>query len=386
MRDFAADLVAAASRLDQKPALVGASLGGLAGLIAAGELAPGSFASLTLVDIAPRMEPSGVMRVVGFMEEHVDSGFASPEEAADVIARYMPHRPKRGASDGLKNYLRQKSDGRFYWHWDPVFIRNIMSARQGDPDSQERQSAMLSQAAANLTLPLHLIRGGSSFRRGRFASATTRPPCRIHRYCRCHAHGRGRCERCLLRRYRRFPTNPSLLRYGSTTGDEGAMIDRERLQEMLNIAPFHRWLGLEIATCSDQGIAITMPWREEIVSNPMIGSAHGGILASLVDLTGLYTLLAGGVAARATADLHVDYHRPATSGPLTAHGQIVKIGRQISVAETRVLEPDDKLVASGRGAYFSSTGSLDQRGGTIDLEQALATQGPATSAARSTPA
>jgi pimeloyl-ACP methyl ester carboxylesterase len=99
MRDFAADLVAAASRLDQKPALVGASLGGLAGLIAAGELAPGSFASLTLVDIAPRMEPSGVMRVVGFMEEHVDSGFASPEEAADVIARYMPHRPRRGASE-----------------------------------------------------------------------------------------------------------------------------------------------------------------------------------------------------------------------------------------------------------------------------------------------
>ncbi len=64
----------------------------------------------------------------------------------------------------------------------------------------------------------------------------------------------------------------------------------------------------------------------------------------------------------------------------------MKIGRQISVAETRVLEPDGKLVASGRGAYFSSTGSIDQRGGTIDLEQALATQGPATSAARSTPA
>ena len=79
-----------------------------------------------------------------------------------MIARYMPHRPRRGASDGLKNYLRQKPDGRFYWHWDPVFIRNIMSARQGDPDSQERQSAMLSQAAANLTLPLHLIRGASS--------------------------------------------------------------------------------------------------------------------------------------------------------------------------------------------------------------------------------
>ena len=161
MHDFAADLVAAASRLDQKPALVGASLGGLAGMIAEGDLAPGSFASLTLVDIAPRMEPSGVTRVVGFMEEHVDRGFASPEEAADVIARYMPHRPKRRSSDGLKSYLRQKADGRFYWHWDPAFIRN-MAVKRSAPDSHERQSEMLSQAAANLTLPLHLIRGASS--------------------------------------------------------------------------------------------------------------------------------------------------------------------------------------------------------------------------------
>ncbi|GGD86926.1 thioesterase [Tsuneonella deserti] len=131
------------------------------------------------------------------------------------------------------------------------------------------------------------------------------------------------------------------------------MIDQERLEQMLHLAPFHRWLGLEISTCSEQGIEITMPWRDEIVSNPVVGSAHGGVLASLVDLTGLYTLLAAGAPAKATADLHVDYHRPATSGPLIAHGQVVKLGRQISVAETRVLGPDGKLVASGRGAYFS---------------------------------
>ena len=55
IRDFAADLVALASGMDRKPALVGASLGGLAGLLAEGELAHGSFESLTLVDIAPRM-------------------------------------------------------------------------------------------------------------------------------------------------------------------------------------------------------------------------------------------------------------------------------------------------------------------------------------------
>lgn len=162
IRHFAADLVTVASQLNRKPALVGASLGGLAGLIAEGELAPGIFASLTLVDIAPRVEPDGVTRVVSFMEEHVESGFASPEEAAEVIGRYMPHRQKRGASEGLKHYLRQKVDGRFYWHWDPAFIRNITSARSDGPGRQEQQFDALGRAAANLTLPLHIIRGASS--------------------------------------------------------------------------------------------------------------------------------------------------------------------------------------------------------------------------------
>ena len=162
VRDFAADLVAVASRMDRKPALVGASLGGLAGMIAEGDLAPGSFASLTLVDIAPRIDPGGVMRVVSFMQEHVETGFSSPEEAAQVIARYMPHRRKRRAGDGLRHYLRHKEDGRYYWHWDPAFISNMVAAHCSDTAHQEQQVNILYKAAANLTLPLHLIRGGSS--------------------------------------------------------------------------------------------------------------------------------------------------------------------------------------------------------------------------------
>jgi pimeloyl-ACP methyl ester carboxylesterase len=130
--------------------------------MAEGELAPGTFASLTLVDIAPRMEPDGVARVVGFMKEHVDSGFGSPEEAADVIARYLPHRPNRSAGSGLKSYLRQEANGRYYWHWDPVFIRNIVMSRRESTHGQEQQFDALGEAAANLALPLHLIRGASS--------------------------------------------------------------------------------------------------------------------------------------------------------------------------------------------------------------------------------
>lgn len=161
-RDFASDLVAIASTMRRKPALVGASLGGMAGMLAEGELAPGSFASLTLVDIAPQMETSGVNRIVGFMKKHIETGFASPEEASEAIANYMPHRPRRSSGKGLRTYLRRKADGRYYWHWDPAFILGNREVGKRSESRHQRQFETLTQAARNLDLPLHLIRGGSS--------------------------------------------------------------------------------------------------------------------------------------------------------------------------------------------------------------------------------
>src|SRR3546814_18030476 len=106
------------------------------------------------------MEPSGVARVVGFMAAHARDGFASVEEAAQVIADYLPHRPSRKASAGLAHYLRRKDDERFYWHWDPAFIERV--TQPGGGVSSDPGRTGLSAAAARLTLPAHSIRGGSS--------------------------------------------------------------------------------------------------------------------------------------------------------------------------------------------------------------------------------
>ena len=127
----------------------------------------------------------------------------------------------------------------------------------------------------------------------------------------------------------------------------------QELRDLLLLAPFHRWLGLSIAEVGANELVVSMPWRDEIISNPTVGAAHGGIVSALIDLTGLYTVIAMGGAARATADLHVDFHRPAKPGPLRAIGSPVKLGRQISVAATRILAADGTLVASGRGAYVA---------------------------------
>lgn len=154
--DFAADLVSVTRQLPEPPALIGASLGGLAGLLAEGELNPGGLTSLTLVDITPTMRPEGVAHILGFMKAHLTDGFGSPEDAAEAIGDYLPHRPRRTATVSLHRYLRLDEDGRYRWHWDPRFIDAVTQ----DPPSQSAER--FTAAARRLRLPVHLIRGASS--------------------------------------------------------------------------------------------------------------------------------------------------------------------------------------------------------------------------------
>lgn len=153
---FAEDLICVAGQLDRRPALVGASLGGLSGLQAEAISAPGTFSSLTLVDITPHMDVAGVAKIMGFMGAHLDEGFPSLEAAADAIASYLPHRPRPADLSGLAKNLRRRPDGRYRWHWDPRFV--ACASREHDQRSQTGMDAALRR----LELPVHLIRGRMS--------------------------------------------------------------------------------------------------------------------------------------------------------------------------------------------------------------------------------
>lgn len=160
---FADDMACAAGQIREqtgfKPAIVGASLGGLAGLFAAGtEACSDALAALVLVDITPKMKVDGVRRIIGFMSEHSQQGFASVEEAADAISAYLPHRPRPSDLSGLSKNLRQGDDGRLRWHWDPKFI----SSRK-DADNHAREvEAQGFEAARRLKIPVLLVRGRES--------------------------------------------------------------------------------------------------------------------------------------------------------------------------------------------------------------------------------
>src|SRR5262245_60248703 len=100
LEDFVLDLVAVVGPLPQRPVLVGASLGGMAALCAEGEAKAPLLAAVVLVDVTPRLEPQGVVRIVSFMTDRPD-GFASLEEAADAVAAYRQHRARPSDLSGL---------------------------------------------------------------------------------------------------------------------------------------------------------------------------------------------------------------------------------------------------------------------------------------------
>ena len=133
---------------------------------------------------------------------------------------------------------------------------------------------------------------------------------------------------------------------------EIVLIEKTRLQTYLDMSSFQRWLGLTIDGVDDAGLAIRMPWREELISNPAVQSVHGGILASLIDLTGFYTILSRGKIVKSTIDMRADYHRIAKPGTLIAHGKVIKLGSSVSTCDTTVVAEDGSAVASGRGTYM----------------------------------
>jgi len=163
--DIGRDIVALLQRFDQPPAIVGASMGGMASLAAQRTAASQLYSAVILVDITPHFDLEGARRIISFMSGNPD-GFTDLDEAADAIAAYNPHRPRPADSSGLTRVLRRRPDGRWMWRWDPAYVTS-KPGFDSDADStmvshMERTSQIMSEGAQAVNVPMLLVRGGQS--------------------------------------------------------------------------------------------------------------------------------------------------------------------------------------------------------------------------------
>ncbi|PBC35365.1 alpha/beta hydrolase [Rhodococcus sp. ACS1] len=152
---YADDVREICRQVGRPVSLIGASLGGLCSILAAGEEPDIDCAALVLVDVTPRLSVEGRRNVLAFMGAHI-GGFESVDAAAAAVSGYLKHRPKPADASGLRKNLREGSDGRLYWHWDPSFIGSRrIGVEDADADRLER-------ALLGAQVPTLLVRGGIS--------------------------------------------------------------------------------------------------------------------------------------------------------------------------------------------------------------------------------
>lgn len=155
VENFRDDLLSVILQIGKPAALVGASLGGMISLSTVGDERSREFCSaLVMVDIGILPNEDGSNEILKFMSSgHM--GFKSLEDASKAISMFLPYREKPRDLSGLEKNLRLRSDGRYYWHWDPKFIYAMSRDKQG-------YRKRLKNYAQSIYVPTLLIKGALS--------------------------------------------------------------------------------------------------------------------------------------------------------------------------------------------------------------------------------
>lgn len=153
------------------------------------------------------------------------------------------------------------------------------------------------------------------------------------------------------------------------------MNDQMSLKEMLellgdmyeNKMPFDRLLGIRIDSLTPTDIRVKIDMRHELVGNFMRGILHGGVISSVLDLTGgliasveLLKQIEGSPSDEivkrltriGTIDLRVDYLRAGKGDFFTSSGSVLRQGNKVAVIRTEFCNEQDLLIAAGTGTYL----------------------------------
>lgn len=127
---------------------------------------------------------------------------------------------------------------------------------------------------------------------------------------------------------------------------------RQVMEEMI---PFNRWLGVRMTRAESGFARLEIPFREELIGDPLRPALHGGVLSALADAAGggaVWTVIEDERARVSTIDLRIDYLRPAKLERVIAEATVVRVGNRVGVADVKLFQSDpSETIATGKGVY-----------------------------------
>jgi len=122
------------------------------------------------------------------------------------------------------------------------------------------------------------------------------------------------------------------------------------------LIPFNQTLGFKLVEVKQDFASILIPFRPDMIGNPVKRSIHGGVIAAAMDTV-------GGVAGMtsftsfedtlATIDLRIDYLRYGQEKDIICEAYIIKSGSKVIFTRMTAHHKDepDIPIAEGRGVY-----------------------------------
>jgi uncharacterized protein (TIGR00369 family) len=119
--------------------------------------------------------------------------------------------------------------------------------------------------------------------------------------------------------------------------------------------PFNRLLAIEVVQVAVGRVVFAIPFRPELIGDPLRPALHGGVLSALIDACGgaAVWMCVGDEDRVSTIDLRVDYLRPAPLETIESSAEVLRVGSRVGVVSMRVYTRSDPhtTLAEGRGVY-----------------------------------
>ncbi len=86
-----------------------------------------------------------------------------------------------------------------------------------------------------------------------------------------------------------------------------------------------------------------------------LGGVHGGLIATMLDNAGWFTVAPHYENWVATVEFSVRLHAPVSQRGLVATGELQRLGRRMAVARMEVRDEADRLIATGSGTFTDTS-------------------------------
>ena len=133
--------------------------------------------------------------------------------------------------------------------------------------------------------------------------------------------------------------------------------NRPKMVELFKYAPMKKAFGMELHYNQEGSAIFQMPYQEKF--NHTFGSVHGGVLSTLLDNAGWFTVAPYYENWITTVDLQVQFLKTTSNLELRSIGHIIKVGKSISFARMEVFDSENKMIASGSGTFSVTTQKID---------------------------